>query len=79
MLPAVRTFRLAAGFLCFNRGDDFFRKSGVPERPQTLRCSKTKKNLSSEDAQSERGANSKSSRHKKGSYADFRAVASCIL
>ena len=29
MLPAARTFRLAAGFLCFNRGDDFFRKNGI--------------------------------------------------
>jgi hypothetical protein len=79
MLPAARTFRLAAGFLRFNCGNGFWEKNGALERPQTLRCSKTKKNLSSEDAQSERGTHSKSSRHKKGSYADFRAAASCIL
>jgi hypothetical protein len=35
-----------------------FGKNGAPERPQTLRCSKIKKNLSSEDAQSECGAHS---------------------
>jgi hypothetical protein len=59
MLPAARTFCPAAGFLCFNRGENFFRKNGAPERPQTLRCSETKWDL--KDAQSERGAHSKSS------------------
>jgi len=29
MLPAARTFCPAAGFLCFNRGDDFFRKNEI--------------------------------------------------
>ena len=59
MLPAARTFRLAAGFLCFNRGDDFFRKNGAQERPQALLCSETKWDL--KDAQSECGEHSKSS------------------
>ena len=29
MLPAARTFCPAAGFLRFNRGDDFFRKNEI--------------------------------------------------
>ena len=76
MLPAARTFCPAAGFLCFNRGDDFFRKNGAPERPQALRCSETKWDF--KDAQSERGVHSESPCYKKGSCAEIHAAAFCL-
>ena len=41
------------------------RENGIPERPQTLRYSEIINNLSADDAQSERGAHSKSSHIKR--------------
>ncbi len=41
------------------------RENGIPERPQTLRYSEIIKKLSADDAQSKRGAHSKSSHIKR--------------